>query len=161
MLCEVSHMKTPLSKVPTHSTSAHQATNNNILLCNSRHHMVTRLLKLISYDVTLMKINQQISWVLSSVSLVVEFKRWWVLKRKIFGQESTYSREIIFKKSVAKLWFIKMCQNCTFKVNFQCQKSTDFSQKKLRLRPNILAKRLGGRSLSRLMKNFGLGLLTD
>ena len=34
-------------------------------------------------------------------------------------------------------------------------------KKKLRLRPNILAKRLGGRSLSRLMKNFGLGLLTD
>jgi len=63
--------------------------------------------------------------------------------------------------SVDELWFIKKCQNCTFKVNFQCQKSTEFSQKKLRLRPNILAKRLGGRSLSRLMKNFGLGLLTD
>ena len=30
---------------------------------------------------------------------------------------------------------------------------------KLRLRPNILAKRLGGGSLSQLMKNFGLGLL--
>ena len=36
-----------------------------------------------------------------------------------------------------------------------------FFKKKLRLRPNILSKRLGGRSLSRLMKNFGLGLLTD
>ena len=97
-LCEDSHIKTPLSKVPTHSTSAHQATNNNILLCNSRHHKVTRLLKLISYDVTLMKINQQISWVLSSVSLVVEFKRWWVLKSKVFGQESTCHQGKIFKK---------------------------------------------------------------
>ena len=37
----------------------------------------------------------------------------------------------------------------------------NFFQKKLRLRPNILLKRLGGRSLSRLIKNFGLGLLTD
>ena len=43
---------------------------------------------------------------------------------------------------------IKKCQNCTFKINFQCQKSPEFSQNKLRLRPNILAKRLGGRSLS-------------
>ena len=97
----------------------------------------------------------------NNISSVVEFQRWWVLKSKIFSQESTYSREIFFKKSVDEFWFIKKCQNCTFKVNFQCQKSTEFSQKKLRLRPNILAKRLGGRSLSRLMKNFGLGLLTD
>ena len=92
-----------------------------------------------------------------NISLVVEFKRWWVLKSKIFGQESTYSRENLFKKSVAKLWFIKMCQNCTFKVNFQCQKSTEFSQKKHRLRPNILAKRLGGRSLSRSFSLIGFG----
>ena len=40
-------------------------------------------------------------------------------------------------------------------------KSTELFQKKLRLRPNILAERLGGQSLSRLMKNFGLGLLTN
>ena len=26
-----------------------------------------------------------------NISLVVEFKRWWVLKSKTFGQESTYS----------------------------------------------------------------------
>ena len=38
-----------------------------------------------------------------NVSSVVEFQRWWVLKGKI---------------------------NCTFKVNFRCQKSTDFFQKK-------------------------------
>ena len=84
-----------------------------------------------------------------------------LLKSKIFGQESTYSKEIFFTKSVDELWLIKKCQNCTFKVNFLCQRSAEFFQKKLRLRPNILSKRLGGRSLSRLMKNFGLGLLTD
>ena len=48
-------------------------------------------------------------WVYSNVSSVVQFERWWVLKNKIFGQEST--------------------QNCTFKVNFWSQKSTDFFQK--------------------------------
>ena len=69
--------------------------------------------------------------------------------------------EIVFQKSFDELMFIKKCQNCTFKVNFQCQKSIEFFQKKVRLRPNIFSKRLGGRSLSRLMKNFGLGLLTD
>ena len=90
----------------------------------------------------------------------MEFQRWWVLKSKILGQESTYSKDFFFR-SVDELWFIKKCENCTFKVNFQCQKSTDFFQKKLRFRPNILAKRLGGQSLSRLMKNFGLGLLTN
>ena len=29
-----------------------------------------------------------------NISSVVEFQRWWVLKSKIFGQESTYSKEI-------------------------------------------------------------------
>ena len=36
-----------------------------------------------------------------------------------------------------------------------------FFQNKLRLRPNVLAKRLGGRSLSQLIRNFGLDLLTN
>ena len=52
-------------------------------------------------------------------------------------------------QKVAKLYF----QGQFYQLNF--------FQKKLRLRPNILLKRLGGRSLSRLIKNFGLGLLTD
>ena len=63
------------------------------------------------------------------ISSVVEFQRWWVLKSKILGQESTYSKDF-FSKSVDESWFIKKCQNCTFKVNFRCQKSTDFFQKK-------------------------------
>ena len=33
---------------------------------------------------------------LIDVSLVVEFQRWKVLKSKIFGQESPYSKEIFF-----------------------------------------------------------------
>ena len=44
---------------------------------------------------------------------------------------------------------------------FDVKNQLNFFNKKLRLRPNILSKRLGGRSLSRLIKNFGLGLLTN
>ena len=47
--------------------------------------------------------------------------------------ESTYSKEILFFKSVDELWFIKKSQNCIFKVNFRCQKSTEFFQKNLGL----------------------------
>ena len=39
-----------------------------------------------------------------------------------------------FKKSVDELQFVKKCQNRTFKVNFQCQKSTDIFQKKKSLK---------------------------
>ena len=36
-----------------------------------------------------------------------------------------------FKKPCNELWFIKKCRNRTFKVNFLCQKSTEFFQKKI------------------------------
>ena len=44
---------------------------------------------------------------------------------------------------------------------FNVKNQKNIFKKTLRLRPNILSKRLGGRSLGQLMKNFGLGLLTD
>ena len=64
----------------------------------------------------------------NNVSSVVEFWRWWVLKCKIFAQESKCSKDFFKKKSYNELWFVKKCQNCTFKVNFLWQKSTDFFQ---------------------------------
>jgi hypothetical protein len=39
-------------------------------------------------------------FVFINISSVVEFQRWWVLKSKIFGQESTYSKEKNQKNSV-------------------------------------------------------------
>ena len=36
-----------------------------------------------------------------------------------------------FKQSCYELWSVKKCRNCTFKVNFLCQKSTDFFKKKI------------------------------
>ena len=39
-----------------------------------------------------------------NVSLVVEFQRWWVLKSKIFAQESTCSKEILVPTTLNYLW---------------------------------------------------------
>ena len=73
-----------------------------------------------------------------NISCVVEFQRWLVIKIKLFGQESTQSRgSFLKKKSFDELQFVKKCQNCIFKVNFQCQKSTEFIQKKIHLRISI------------------------
>ena len=33
------------------------------------------------------------------------------------------------KQFYVELWFVKKCQNCTFKVNFLCQKSTELKKK--------------------------------
>ena len=66
-----------------------------------------------------------------NISSLVKFKRWWVLKSKLFGQESASSKEFFFFKSFDGLRFVKKCQNRTFKVNFLCQKSTEFFQKKI------------------------------
>jgi hypothetical protein len=65
------------------------------------------------------------------VSSVVEFWRWWVLKCKIFAQESIHSKEIFSKQFCNELWFVKKCRNCTFKVNFLLTFSTEFFQKKV------------------------------
>ena len=66
------------------------------------------------------------------------------LKNPLMNYGSSKSAKIVLSKSI-----------------FDVKNQLNFFKKKLRLRPNILSKRLGGRSLSRLMKNFGLGLLTD
>ena len=44
---------------------------------------------------------------LPNVSSVVEFQRLWVLKSKIFGQESTYLKEKNLKKSIDVYRFVK------------------------------------------------------
>ena len=35
----------------------------------------------------------------------MEFQRWWVLKSKLFAQESTCSKEILISTSLNHLWF--------------------------------------------------------
>ena len=46
-----------------------------------------------------------------------------------FAKESSCSKEIVLNQSCKELWFVKKCQNRTFKVNFLCQKLTEFFQK--------------------------------
>ena len=53
---------------------------------------------------TLLSFSNQLNWeieiylfIWTSVSSVVEFERWWVLKSKGFGQESTYHQGKIFR----------------------------------------------------------------
>ena len=45
---------------------------------------------------------------------------------KIFGQDSTYLKHFLKKKSVDELQLVKKCQNRSFKVNFLCKKSYKF-----------------------------------
>ena len=75
----------------------------------------------------------------------MEFQRWWVLKSKIFAQESTRSKEKEFKNSADELWFIKKYQNRTLKVDFLCLKLSEsfqikFSLKNINLGHQLLLK---------------------
>ena len=102
----------------------------------------------------LREINELWIWA-TNVSSVVEFQRWWVLKSKIFGQESTYSKDFFFK-SVNELRFIKKWQNCTF--NWIKKKKKSF--KNISLGDHFLLQtffsRLHFRTtlLSKIMPNF-------
>ena len=64
--------------------------------------------------------------ILVNISSVVEFQRWWVLKSKLFVQESTCSKEIVVFCEYEEHQIVKKCRNRTFKINFLCQKSMEF-----------------------------------
>mgnify|MGYP001397320124 CR=1 FL=1 len=51
--------------------------------------------QVISENAEYTQITDPVSNIFNKISLVVEFKRWWVLKSKIFGQKSIYSKETI------------------------------------------------------------------
>ena len=52
-------------------------------------------------------------------------------KKQDFWPKINILRGRLYFKSVNELWFVKKCQNRTFKVNFQCQKSAEFFQQKI------------------------------
>ena len=64
----------------------------------------------------------------TNVSLVVEFLKMVGPKKQDFRPRIDILKGFFFK-SVNELGFIKNCQNRTFKVIFQCQKSTDLKKK--------------------------------
>ena len=46
-------------------------------------------------------------------------------------KQDFWPRINILKGSIDELRFVKRCQNCTFKVNFECQRSTVIKQNHL------------------------------
>ena len=50
----------------------------------------------------------------NNISLVVEFQRWWVLKSKIFAQESSCSKEILILTTLNYLWSWVATKNQSF-----------------------------------------------
>ena len=50
-------------------------------------------------------------------------------KMQDFCPKINMLKGFFLKQSYDELWFVKKCQNRTFKVNFLCQKSTEFFQK--------------------------------
>ena len=87
-----------------------------ILVGNSLCHFVSKYEK---KSVSLNSMNWRCKWQYSITHLlprddifinicsVMEFQRWWVLKSKLFGQESTYHQGKIFKKIQ---WVMTVCQ---------------------------------------------------
>ena len=59
------------------------------------------------------------------------------LKKQDFWPRINILKGFFFTKSIDELWFIKKCQNLFSKVNFRCQKSIEFFQKKKNLRISI------------------------
>jgi hypothetical protein len=51
-------------------------------------------------------------------------------KKQAFWPRINILKGFFFFKSFDELWFVKKCQNRTFKVNFRCQKSIEIFQKK-------------------------------
>ena len=67
-----------------------------------------------------------------NISSVVEFQRWWVLKSKLFGQESMYHQGKIFKKIVRVMTVCQKVPKSYFQSQFWMSKiDRIFSKKKI------------------------------
>ena len=56
-----------------------------------------------------------------NVSSVVEFQRWWVLKIKLFAQESTCSKEILIPTTLNQLLFLVVGVLKVDDLDFPCE----------------------------------------
>ena len=66
----------------------------------------------------------------NNVSSVVEFQRWWVIKCKIFAQESTCSKEFFYNNPTMNYGSSKSAKIVLSKSIFLCQKSMEFKKEK-------------------------------
>ena len=67
-----------------------------------------------------------LTYIHNKISSVVEFWRWWVLKSKIFGQESTYSKEFFLKNPLMNYGSSRSAKIVFLKSIFDVKKSTNF-----------------------------------
>ena len=73
-----------------------------------------------------------------NISSVVEFQRWWVLKSKLFGQESTCHQGKIFKKILRVMTVCQKVPKSYFQSQFWMSKiNRIFSKKKLSKNINL------------------------
>ena len=73
-----------------------------------------------------------------NISSVVEFQRWWVLKSKLFGQESTCHQGKILKKILRVMTVYKKVPKSYFQSQFWMSKiNQNFSKKKLSKNINL------------------------
>ena len=62
----------------------------------------------LTWIVMIKKREKKLIWIkqlISNVSLVVEFQRWWALKSKLFAKESTCWMEILIPTTLNYLWY--------------------------------------------------------
>ena len=67
----------------------------------------------------------------NNISTVVEFQRWWVLKSKLFGQESTSHQGKIFKKFLPVMTVCQKVPKSYFQSQFWMSKINRIKKKKL------------------------------
>ena len=65
-----------------------------------------------------------------NVSLVVELQRWWILKSKVFGQESTYSKDFFFENWSMNYALSKSAKIVLLKSIFDIKNQPIFFKKK-------------------------------
>ena len=69
---------------------------------------------------------------LTNFCSVVEFQRWWVLKSKLFGQESTFHQGKVFKKFLRVMTVCQKVPKLYFQSQFRMSKNNCiFSKKKI------------------------------
>ena len=65
-----------------------------------------------------------------SISSVVEFQRWWILKSKLFGQDSTCHQGKIFRKFLQVMTFCQKVPKLYFQSQFWMSKINQIFSKK-------------------------------
>ena len=65
-----------------------------------------------------------------NISSVVEFQRWWVLKSKLFSQESRWHQGKIFQKILRVMTVCQKVPKLYFQSQFWMSKLIEFFQKK-------------------------------